>query len=105
MKNFAIKYGKPTPLEEQETILTYDKEAGEWGIYTDNPVHARKWEKTVVPSDLYPSSKTYHEKSGELIGLDGRIDGSVHVRARTPLTEGQKAEAGERMRIARSQRS
>lgn len=74
---FAVKQRKPIPLREQETILTYDSELDEWNFFTDNPAHARKWERLVEPSYVYPSYKAYDETTGELIGLEGTVSGKV----------------------------
>ena len=101
-KTFTIKHGRPSPLDEQETIITYDKALKEWNMFTDNPTHARKYEHLVVPSNGYASSKTYHEETGELIAIDGHIDGNVSVRANRKLTDKQKVELKERMKNVRS---
>ena len=74
---FAVKTRKPVPLYEQATILTYDSELDEWNFYTDNPDHARKWERLVEPSYTYPSYKAYDATTGELIGLEGTVSGKV----------------------------
>ncbi|HEM3633699.1 TPA: hypothetical protein U1C38_001545 [Streptococcus suis] len=95
--DFRIKKRLTTPRSEQETILTYDKELDSWHIFTDNPVHARKWESLVAPSDLYTSSKTYNEQTGELIGLEGDITGTVAVMKKRTQTEQQKEAARVRM--------
>lgn len=74
---FAVKQRKQIPLREQETILTYDSELDEWNFFTDNPAHARKWERLVEPSYTYPSYKAYDATTGELIGLEGTVSGKV----------------------------
>lgn len=74
---FAVKQRKQVPLCQQETILTYDSELEEWNFFTDNPAHARKWERLVEPSFVYPSYKAYDATTGELIGLEGTICGRV----------------------------
>ena len=92
-KGFNVSTDKPTTLTEQETIITYDKEADEWHFYSDNPVHCKRWEHVVVPSDVYPSHKRYHSDNGSLIALDGKINGSVSVREKRKVSEAQKAQA------------
>lgn len=77
MNEFAVKKRKKVPLCEQATILTYDVELEEWNFFTDNPAHARKWERLVEPSFVYPSYKAYDATTGELIGLEGTISGRV----------------------------
>lgn len=74
---FAVKTRKQVPLCQQVTILTYDSELEEWNFFTDNPTHARKWERLVEPSYVYPSYKAYDATTGELIGLEGTICGRV----------------------------
>lgn len=36
---------KTAPQEERETIISYDRQTETWHIYTDEPKHARKYEK------------------------------------------------------------
>ena len=74
---FTVKKRHAVPLSEQVTILTYDSELEEWNFFTDNPAHARKWERLVEPSFVYPSYKSYDATTGELIGLEGTISGRV----------------------------
>ncbi|MFL2130799.1 hypothetical protein [Ruoffia sp. FAM 20858] len=77
MREFMIKTWQPIPRNEQETVITYDKELDEWSIFTDNPNHARKWERLVEPSYTYPSYKAYDATTGKLIGLEGTVSGKV----------------------------
>lgn len=100
-KEFEKKTRKPLPRTEQETILTYEPDTKTWQIYTDYPSHARKYEDKVVPSDIYPSEKVYHEDSGELIALQGTIQGSVSVRGKVEMTEEQKRVTAERLKQSR----
>ena len=74
---FTVKERHAVPLSEQETILTYDSVLDEWNFFTDNPAHARKWERIVEPSYTYPSYKVYDATSGKLIGLEGTVSGKV----------------------------
>ena len=39
---------KTAPQEERETIISYDRQTKTWHIYTDEPKHARKYEKYVT---------------------------------------------------------
>lgn len=53
---------------------------------TDEPKHARKYEKYVT----HPQRKGYNS-AGQLIMLEGDIDnGVVSIRKKSPLTEAQK---------------
>lgn len=93
MNQFKIKHDKPTARSEQETIMVYNRELDEWSLYTDNPTHARKWEKHVAPSEYSASSKTYHQDSGELIAIDGKLDdATISIRPKRKMTESEKAE-------------
>ncbi|MCC4466135.1 hypothetical protein [Limosilactobacillus reuteri] len=77
---------KTAPQEERETIISYDRQTETWHIYTDEPKHARKYEKYVT----HPQRKGYNS-TGRLIMLEGDIDnGKVTIRKNPPLTEAQK---------------
>lgn len=43
-----IKQMATAPREERETIISYDRQTETWHIYTDEPKHARKYEKYVA---------------------------------------------------------
>ncbi|EEU30117.1 hypothetical protein HMPREF0501_01122 [Limosilactobacillus coleohominis 101-4-CHN] len=74
------------PRNERETIITYDRETETWHIYTDEPKHARKFEKYVSN----PERKAYNV-ADQLIMLEGDIDnGTVNIREKVPLTDLQK---------------
>lgn len=104
MAQFEISKAKPITGTEQETILVYDKGLNSWHFYTDNPVHARKWEGLIVPSEGMASRKVYHEITGDLIGLEGDILGNVSISKKrtTTMSEEQKKEFARRMNKARS---
>lgn len=102
MAQFEISKSKPIVGTEQETILVYDKGLKTWHFYTDNPVHARKWEAVIVPSEDMPNRKVYHETTGDLIGLEGDILGNVSISKKRKLTEEQKNELARRMGRSRS---
>lgn len=97
MAQFEISKSKPIVGTEQETILVYDKGLKSWHFYTDNPVHARKWEAVIVPSEDMPSRKVYHETTGDLIGLEGDVLGNVSISKKRTLTEEQKQSKKELM--------
>lgn len=77
---------KTAPFEERETIISYDRQTETWHIYTDEPKHARKYEKYVA----HPQRKGYNS-AGQLIMLEGDIDkGTVSISKKVHLTEKQK---------------
>lgn len=99
----VIKYATPPKLDEQETIITYDKGLKEWHLFTDNPVHARKYEHLTETDDNFLCTKTYHAKTGELIGLEGKITGSVSIGKKRTFTDEQRQAMSERMKNAVSE--
>ena len=82
-----VKQGmKTAPQEERETIISYDRQTETRHIYTDEPKHARKYEKYVTK----PQRKGYN-LAGQLIMLEGDIDkGTVSISKKVRLTEKQK---------------
>lgn len=82
MKN--REFTTTTPQEEQETIITYDRKLDEWSLYTDAPKHARKWQERIVPE-----REIYNASTNQLIGIEGKIKGSVSIRK--PVSDEQKA--------------
>lgn len=77
---------KVAPQEERETIISYECLTGIWHIYTNEPKHARKYEKYVT----HPQRKGYNS-TGRLIMLEGDVDnGKVTIRKKSPLTKAQK---------------
>lgn len=97
-KQFSISYQKPAPLDEQETIITYDKAMKEWRVYTNNPTHARKYENSVTAGTNFQNSKTYHSDTGELIAIEGVINGSVSIRKKMILSSEEIARRAEHMK-------
>lgn len=82
------------PRNEQETIFTYNIEDG-WNISTDVGKHIRKY----LPLVLSPITR---EENGEIIYLEGKINGSVSARAKKVMSEEQRQAAAERLRKARN---
>ena len=81
-----IKQMATAPREERETIISYDRQTETWHIYTDEPKHARKYEKYVT----HPQRKGYNS-TGRLIMLEGDVDiGNVTFGKTSPLTMPQK---------------
>lgn len=85
-----IKQMATAPREERETIISYDRQTETWHIYTDEPKHARKYEKYVA----HPQRKGYNS-AGQLIMLEGDVDkGTVSISKKVRLTEKQKKNRG-----------
>ena len=93
-----VKQGmKTAPQEERETIISYDRQTETWHIYTDEPKHARKYEKYVTK----PQRKGYN-LAGQLIMLEGDIDkGTVSISKKVRLTEKQKEKQRQVLQKAR----
>ena len=92
-----IKQMATAPREERETIISYDRQTETWHIYTDEPKHARKYEKYVA----HPQGKGY-KSAGQLIMLEGDIDkGTVSISKKVRLTEKQKEKQRQVLRKAR----
>lgn len=88
---------KTAPFEERETIISYDRQTETWHIYTDEPKHARKYEKYVA----HPQRKGYNS-AGQLIMLEGDIDkGTVSISKKVRLTEKQKEKQRQVLQKAR----
>ncbi|MDZ5438668.1 hypothetical protein EGO58_07395 [Limosilactobacillus reuteri] len=84
-----IKQMATAPREERETIISYECLTGTWHIYTDEPKHARKYEKYVA----HPQRKGYNS-AGQLIMLEGDIDNGV-VSIRKNISEQQRKKLSE----------
>ncbi|MDO4775428.1 MAG: hypothetical protein Q4A10_06410 [Aerococcaceae bacterium] len=97
MTQFEIIERLPLPSIEQQTMLIYTKEYDEWYISTDIGKHARKWEKIVEPSEHSKNYKVYHSKTGNLIGIEGKITGNVILQSKKQLTAEQKQELKKRL--------
>lgn len=98
-----VKQGmKTAPQEERETIISYECLTGTWHIYTDEPKHARKYEKYVT----HPQRKGYNS-AGQLIMLEGDIDnGKVSIIKKWKLTDEQRKKHSKALQKARiSQRA
>ncbi|KRM62085.1 hypothetical protein FC26_GL000816 [Paucilactobacillus vaccinostercus DSM 20634] len=86
-----------TPGNEQETIISYDKELKQWHYYSDVPEHNHKWDKRVEPTQRVV------EPSGRISVLEGTINGTVSVNAKrvSHMTPEQRQAASERMKQLR----
>lgn len=82
--------------EERETVLSWDAETKCWHIYTDEPKHARKYEKYI--DDSKPTRRGYSE-SEKLVMLEGDLKGAnVTVSKKRVMTAEQKQRLAERAR-------
>lgn len=82
------------PRNEQETVITWDKESKTWNFYTSDPVHMNKWKKHLVET-------IETEELGMVVTLEGKIKGSVSVRGESKMTDEQKAKTAERFKAIR----
>lgn len=98
MKN--KEFTATTPQEEQETIITYDRKLDEWNLYTDVPKHARKWQERIIPE-----REIYNKSTNQLIGIEGKIKGSVSINKFRVMSDEQKKKASERMKKMHSKPS
>ena len=83
---------------EQETIISYDRELDKWHYYSDVPKHNHKW------ADLVHNRTQFVEKNGMIIVLEGTIDGSVSIRKRTVMSEETRAKAVARLKAYREKK-
>ena len=87
-----------TPRSEQETILSYDWESGDWHYYSDVPKHNRKW------ADLVGKRTQFVEKNGTIEILEGTIQGSLSIRKRTVMSEEARANLAARLKSYRDKK-
>lgn len=80
--------------EERETVLSWDALSQCWHLYTDEPKHARKYER-YIDSDK-PTRRGYSVNGGKLAMLEGDLKGvSVQVRKKTVMSAEQRARVAE----------
>ena len=87
-----------TSRNEQETIISYDRELDQWNYYSDVPKHNHKW------ADLVQNRTQYVEKNGTIEVLEGTIQGIVSVRKRTVMSEETRAKAAARLKTYRDKK-
>ena len=87
-----------TPREEQEVIISYDRELDEWHYYGDCPPLNRKWRAHVQ------ATLEMVEENGQITLLEGVISGNVIIKAKQKLSEEQKAINAERLKQANQAR-
>lgn len=88
-----------TPREEQEVVISLDRELNEWHYYGDVPTLNRKWRNHVQVT------RETVEENGQITMLEGTITGNVIIKAKQKLTDKQKAINAERLKIAREARN
>lgn len=87
-------------LEERETIISYDRLLDRWHIWTDEPKHARKYEKYI--NEQQPTRKGYNPKSGQLVMLEGDlINVNVIITKKRKYTADQRTIMQNNLRKAR----
>ena len=95
-----LLFYKMEDLEEEKAVLKSKlKKFKEWwkwkiknlqllchkrNLYTDVPKHARKWQERIIPE-----REIYNASTNQLIGIEGKIKGSVSIRK--PVSDEQKA--------------
>jgi hypothetical protein len=88
-----------TPRNEQETIISYDRELEEWHYYSDVPKHNRKYR------DLVQHATMTIEDNGDISRMEGTISGNVVIMKRRTMTDAQRKEAAARLKQAREARA
>jgi hypothetical protein len=88
-----------TPRNEQETIISYDRELEEWHYYSDVPKHNRKYR------DLVQHATMTIEDNGDISRMEGTISGNVVIMKRRTMTDAQRKEAAARLKQAREART
>lgn len=79
------------PREEQECLITLDRELNEWHYYSDVPTLNRKWEHVV------DAERKEYNSTGQITLLEGTVTGTVSVSKKRKLTEEQKAALAARL--------
>lgn len=87
-----------TPRNEQETILSYDRELDQWHYYSDVPKHNRKYR------DLVQNATMTVEENGDITRMEGTINGSVSIRKHTVMSEEARAKATARLKAYRDKK-
>lgn len=87
-----------TPRNEQETIISYDRELDEWHYYSDVPKHNHKWH------DLVQNATMVTEENGDITRMEGTISGNVIIMKRRTMTDAQRKEAAARLKQARERK-
>lgn len=87
-----------TPRNEQETIISYDRELDQWHYYSDVPKHNHKW------ADLVHNRTQFVEKNGTIEVLEGTINGSVSIRKHTVMSEEIREKAAARLKAYRDKK-
>ena len=85
------------PRDEQETVITFDNLQNKWQLYTDVPKHIRKWQPLLKDCKIT-------EENGEIVAIEGTIEGTVSISKKRQLTPEQKEAAAERLKKARIQK-
>lgn len=63
----------PYSLEEQETVISFDRDSGTWRFYSTVPHHAKRFEEFILPSDTFSSWREVNNE-GNLVAVEGFLD-------------------------------
>lgn len=85
------------PRDEQETVITFDNLQNKWHLYTDVPKHIRKWQPLLKDCKVT-------EENGEILAVEGFIEGNVSISKKRVMTDEQRQAAAERLKQARTQK-
>jgi hypothetical protein len=74
MKELKTKLQKtPYAVDEQETVISFDRSSGVWRFYSTIPHHARKYEEFISGSDTFSSWREVNDE-GNLVAIEGVLD-------------------------------
>lgn len=78
------------PREEQEVIISYERELDEWHYYGDVPPLNRKWRSHIE------ATRETIEENGKITLLEGKIIGNVIIKKK--MSDEQKKALSKRMK-------
>ncbi|MBC2104004.1 hypothetical protein [Listeria booriae] len=79
-------------LSDQETVISYQHDTGEWRLYTNVRKHMTKW------GELVENAHTY-EENGRVISMEGTLpDIVVSMYKKREISEETRKAMGERLR-------
>ena len=74
MKELKTKLQKtPYAVDEQETVISFDRSSGVWRFYSTIPHHAKKYEKFISGSDTFSSWREVNDEAN-LVAIEGVLD-------------------------------
>lgn len=60
-------------VDEQETVISFDRSSGVWRFYSTVPHHAKKYEQFISESDTFSSWREVNDE-GNLVAIEGALD-------------------------------